>query len=95
MWIFALFKNTTSIDVTLPPLHEPMIVEEDSFVDVTPQAHEYNNVDNGSTYEIVDSSIRGKNKLYSNLGFFYIVKTRNGTKLSSVCVCVCVDRIWK
>ena len=63
MWISALFKNTTSTDVTLPPQHEPVIVEEDSIVDVTLQLHEYNNEDNGSTYQIVDdSSITVRNK---------------------------------
>ena len=75
-----------------------MIVEEDLIADIMPQEHEYIIEDIGPMYQMVDdSSIRGKNKVYSNLGFSYTVKTRNGKKLSSiimcvsVCVCVCVS----
>ena len=56
---------------TLPPLQAPRVVQEDSIADVTPQANASETEDNGDpVYKLLeDSSIRGKNKFYDNIGF--------------------------
>ncbi|KAI0232988.1 hypothetical protein LSAT2_016769 [Lamellibrachia satsuma] len=81
-------QNTTDMEFTLPPLQAPRVVQEDSIADVTPQPNASETEDNGDpVYELLeDSSIRGKKKLYDNIGFSYTVKTRTASQIVTAVV---------
>ena len=66
-------QNITDMDVTVPPFEEPHIVEEVSMEDDDPDDYNTDTEDQDVlTYEIIeDSSIRGKTKLYSSVGYSY------------------------
>ena len=56
--ICVLFQNTTDMEVTLPPLQVPRVVQEDSIANVTPQACESETEDNGDlVYQLIEHFI--------------------------------------
>ena len=71
----------TDVDLTVPSIIEPDVVEEASILDETPS----DVVTDVAEYETVeDGSIRGQHKLFNRGGFSFTVKTRTGNKANTL-----------
>ncbi|KAI0241417.1 hypothetical protein LSAT2_027768, partial [Lamellibrachia satsuma] len=78
-------QNTTDMELTLPPMQEPRVLQEDSIADVTHGPYESATEATGNVeYKIQeDTTIRGRHKLFDDVGFSYTAEiTRDQAEIT-------------
>ena len=75
------------MELTLPTMQEPRVLQESSIADVTPGPYESATEATADVeYKVQkDTTIRGRDKLFDDVGFSYTVKSRSG-KLTRNCL---------